>query len=196
MLSDASKREAAAFFNLGHCKKVMLVIGGSQGAQTLNEFTLSLIKNCRDELADVGIIWCTGAGQYQKYREAIKESNDAGSVYMSPFVEDVGMAYLASDIAISRSGAGVMMELAAAGIPSVLIPYPFAASDHQNKNADVFAETGAALKIANADATAVKAAPLLFDLLLNESKLARMAECTRNAALVHAGDTIAEGILK
>ena len=133
------------------------------------------------EFKNIGIIWSTGDYSFDEYKNKSQTEVEAGSVYISPYIKRVGKAYRACDISISRSGAGVMMELAAAGVPSILIPYPYAAMDHQSKNADSFAAAGAAVKITDEDAVAEKVAPVLFDLLNSPRKLKAMSDCAKQA---------------
>ncbi len=194
VLMNVSKSEAKKAFNLGHCEKIILVIGGSQGALKLNELVFGLKKLYPGDFKNIGIIWSTGDYSYDVYRERIQTEIEAGSIYLSPYIKRVGKAYNACDVAISRSGAGVMMELAAAGVPSILIPYPFAAMDHQNKNADSFVESGAALKIMNEDAVPEKVAPALFDLLNSSKKLKQMSEKALEASMPDSADIIVSKI--
>ena len=121
---------------------------------------------------------------------------DEGSIYLSPFIDRVGLAYRASDIALSRSGAGVMMELAAMGLPSIQIPYPHAADNHQDRNADEFVQAGAAVKISNDDAVPEKVLPVLLDLLNNPRALRRMSDKAMGIAMVNAAETIVNDIMK
>ena len=192
---DTRKNDAMNYFSLGHCKKVILVIGGSQGALRLNELLIGLKRDYSSDFKDVGFIWCTGKYSYKKYKETLHEGVESGSTYLSPFISDVGLAYRASDIAISRAGAGVMMEFASFSLPSILIPYPFAADGHQEMNADVFVRAGAALKISNKDAVPEKVAPILTDILRNSSALGRMSEKSKAISKINASSSIIENIL-
>ena len=196
VIRKESKEEARKAFHLGHCRQVILVIGGSQGALNLNKLTFGLKKDYARELKDVGIIWSTGAYSYDSFKEQVQNEIDGGSIYMSPYIDRVGLAYRASDIAISRSGAGVMMELAATGIPSLLIPYPHAADNHQDKNADDFVQAGAAVKIADKEATPENVAPILFDLLGNPRNLEKMSRQALEAARPDAAATIIDDMIQ
>ncbi len=196
VLVDAKKEEARKTFHLGHSRKVVLVIGGSQGAVRINELVFGLKKDFSDELKNVGFIWSTGDFSYQTYKDKINTEIEEGSVYLSPFIDKVGLAYRAADVAISRSGAGVMMELAAMGVPSIQIPYPFAADNHQDKNADEFVQAGAAVKVTNADAVPEKVMPVLHDLMNNPRALERMSKKALDAAMVNAAETIVKEIVK
>ncbi len=190
----ATREEARAHFNMKHCRQVILAIGGSQGALKINELMLGLKKTFPGDFKDVGIIWSTGDYSYEKYKKLVQEELGGGSVFLSPFITNVGLAYLASDIAISRSGSGVMMELAAMGIPSILIPYPFAAQDHQNTNADEFVNAGAALKIMNDEAVPQKVGPVILDILNSRTQLARMSEKALAASRKNAAQDIVDRI--
>ncbi len=191
----SSKDEAKKYFHLSHCTRVILAIGGSQGAVAINELMLELKRTRADELKNIGIIWSTGDLSYEKYKELVHREMEGGSVYLSPFIDRVGLAYMACDLAICRSGAGVMMELAAMGVPSIQIPYPHAAANHQEKNADEFVEGGAAIKIMNSDAHADTVFPVIMDLFHNETKLARMAARARELGRPDAAAVIADDIL-
>ncbi len=125
----------------------------------------------------------------------MQERSDIGSMYLSPFIDDVGPAYRASDIAISRAGSGVMVELAAMGVPSVLIPFPHAAMDHQERNADVFANAGASVKIANEKAVPEVVGPMLGELLNNQTQLQKMSDRALAIARPAAAATIVQSIL-
>ena len=194
VLVQTPKSEAKKTFHLDHCDKVILIIGGSQGAVRLNDLVLGLKKAFPREFKNIGIIWSTGDFSFDEYKNKSQTEVEAGSVYISPYIKRVGKAYRACDISISRSGAGVMMELAAAGVPSILIPYPYAAMDHQNKNADSFVVAGAAVKIADENAVAEKVAPVLFDLLNNPRKLKTMSSAALQASKMDAADVIVKNI--
>src|SRR5271157_3683269 len=195
VLTDDRKEQARKAFNLVHAKKVILVVGGSQGARSINELVSGMKKRYPDELKNMGIIWSTGDLTYQKYKDEMQAENAGGSVYLSPFIDKVGLAYRAADIAISRSGAGVMMELAAMGLPSIQIPYPYAADNHQDKNADEFVRAGAAVKVGDEEATPDKVVTLLLDLIHNDRALKRMSEKALAAAKPDASRFIVEDIL-
>ncbi len=195
VLEAASREEARRAFHLEHCRRVILVIGGSQGALKLNRLIYDLKKNYPNDFKDGGIIWSTGAASYQTFRDRVQNEMEGGSIYLSEYIDRVGLAYRAADIAISRSGAGVMMELAAAGVPSILIPYPFAAMDHQDKNAEVFVREGAAVKIKDSEAVAEKVAPVLFDILHNDRKLQRMSRKALESARPSAASDIVDDII-
>jgi UDP-N-acetylglucosamine--N-acetylmuramyl-(pentapeptide) pyrophosphoryl-undecaprenol N-acetylglucosamine transferase len=196
IFAKAGKDEAKKFFHLGHCRKIILIIGGSQGALQINDLFLEVKKLYSKELKDTGIIWITGDYSYNKFKEHLAKSGGNGSIYLTPFINEVGMAYKASDLAISRAGAGGIMEFAAASLPSILIPYPNAAMDHQKKNAEVFEKAGAAIRIRKEELDPDKLGGIIVDLLSNPNQLARMAEKTRSLGKINAAKDIVESIAK
>ena len=190
-----SVNDARKVFGLDHCDRVILVIGGSQGALSLNELVVGMKTKFNEEFSRIGIIWCTGAGSFDRYSRLAQGEGNMGSVFISPFVEDVGTAYRASDLAIARSGAGVMAELAVMGLPSILIPFPYAADDHQNKNADVFARSNAALKLENKKANAETVAPIVLDILSSGQKLSLMGKRAKSEACPDAAKKIVSAVM-
>ncbi len=196
VLPEIPKEEARRRFNMEQCDKVILAIGGSQGARQISELVLELKMTYQKQFRQIGIIWSTGADYYEHYCSIIHSDDKQGFVYLSPFIEDVGVAYNAADIAISRSGSGVMMELAAMKLPSILIPYPYAAMDHQNKNADVFDRSGAAIKVTGDKVTAAYIGPMIFDILGSETRLRQMQRKCAQEARIHAAEDILNAIVR
>ncbi len=148
--------------------KTLLILGGSQGAESLNAAVVHWASNGCSQLADWRIVHQTGPGRAADIR-AQYEALGLSAV-VEEFFPNVAEWYVAADLAISRAGATTLAELACVGCPSVLIPYPFAADQHQAANADVFVRHGAALAISQAAAPAETASrlgealpPLLVD---------------------------------
>jgi UDP-N-acetylglucosamine--N-acetylmuramyl-(pentapeptide) pyrophosphoryl-undecaprenol N-acetylglucosamine transferase len=196
IFTKAGREEAKKYFHLGHCKNVILIIGGSQGALQINELFLEIKKMYSNELKDTGAIWITGDYSYKKIKEELGKLGTDGSTYLSPFVDEVGLAYKASNLAISRSGAGGVLEFASVGLPSVLIPYPYAADNHQEKNADAFEVAGASVKIRKDESDPEKIGGIIIDLLSNPNQLSRMAEKAKSLAKINAAKDIVETIMK
>lgn len=148
-IMEGDKEKAGELFNLTFSKPIFLVMGGSQGAQALNDFILLVLN---DLLKNYEIIHVTG-------RENVREIQAEAQVVMDKDLdryyhpigfldeEKIKHAYKAADLIISRSGSGSIFEIAAVGKPSILIPLPFAAGDHQSKNAYAYAQTGASTVI-------------------------------------------------
>jgi UDP-N-acetylglucosamine--N-acetylmuramyl-(pentapeptide) pyrophosphoryl-undecaprenol N-acetylglucosamine transferase len=142
---DGDKKTAGELFNLTFSKPIFLIMGGSQGAEAINDFVLRIIN---DLLKDYEVIHVTG-------RENVKQTIAEAQVVMEKDLdryyhpvnfldeEKIKHAYKAADLIISRSGAGSIFEIAAVGKPSVLIPLPSSAGDHQSKNAYAYLQAGA-----------------------------------------------------
>lgn len=137
------------FFGLDPDKPVILAVGGSLGARTINQSLHSGLK----ELADQGIqlIWQTGKSYADQAALAVIPYQESGIRQLS-FITRMDLAYAAADIVISRAGAIAISELCITGKPSILVPSPNVAEDHQTKNARALSSRGAALLIADADA--------------------------------------------
>lgn len=154
---------------------VLVVMGGSQGARALNR----LVRTCADTWLEAGlwIVHLTG-----------DRDPEAGTVthphYLErPFFDNMAGLLQRANFAVSRSGAGSLTELAITGTPSILVPYPYAAEDHQYFNAKVFIDGGAAYAYREAELTAEDLASLVLELVRSPSKLAKMAENARRLAV-------------
>lgn len=141
------RAEGINFFGLEDSKPVVLSIGGSLGAKSINESIYKSIGAFCDN--DLQLIWQTG----KPYMELAKEvSVGKENIYVSDFISEMEYAYAAADVVISRSGAMAIAELCLAKKPVVFVPYPFAAEDHQTANAMTLVKQGAALMIIDSDA--------------------------------------------
>jgi UDP-N-acetylglucosamine--N-acetylmuramyl-(pentapeptide) pyrophosphoryl-undecaprenol N-acetylglucosamine transferase len=145
----------AAFFGIPsrrRCATLRLMItGGSRGSRTLNQAALQSWPLFRAARFPIYILHQTGREAYEEIRAAFAESGLEGEVV--PFIENMPEAYGSSDLIVSRSGAGAVAELAAGGKPSILVPFPFAADQHQLRNAEAFERAGAARLILDKEMT-------------------------------------------
>lgn len=130
-------------------RMTVLITGGSQGAQTLNRAARASWPLFRESGMPVRLIHQTGNAEYADISGAFKESGLDGEVMA--FIADMPAAFGAADVIVSRSGAGTVAEIAAAGKPAILIPYPYAADQHQLKNAEALVHAGAARMVLNKD---------------------------------------------
>lgn len=142
IIGTVSKEEARKYFGFDNDDKIILVLGGSQGASSINNNILMHLETLSDSYR---LIWQTGERDYKEV--AAKAGGRVSGRALFAFTDHIELAYAAADIAIARAGALTLAELEAAGLPSVLIPYPFAAEDHQRKNAEVYAAAGASFII-------------------------------------------------
>ncbi len=146
---NGKKEKALAHFGLDSGKPVVLVIGGSLGARTLNESFL----NGAAELSDKGIQVLWQCGQF--YYDALKSKVTAPGVLLHQFIYEMDLAYAAADLVVSRAGALSISELCAAGKACVLVPSPNVAEDHQTKNAMALVSKGAAVMVKDSEASEV-----------------------------------------
>ncbi len=140
-----TKEELRRAFGLQPDTLTVLVFGGSQGAAAINR-AMAYILNQPSMRKEVQFIWQTGQREYDKYRK-MAEKEGWPNVRLLPYIEPMARAYRAADLAVCRAGAMTLSELMAAGLPALLIPYPYAAADHQYKNAHALQTKNAALII-------------------------------------------------
>ncbi|MGB2402576.1 MAG: undecaprenyldiphospho-muramoylpentapeptide beta-N-acetylglucosaminyltransferase, partial [Akkermansiaceae bacterium] len=138
LMTAPEKADALKAFGMDPHGAAVLVMGGSQGAQSLN----SLVVDAAKAMPGLQFIHITGAHDYERVKKIV--GNREGYRVVE-FCDDMATAYAACDVAVCRSGASSMTELAYVAMPSILVPYPYAADDHQTANAQVFADAGAAL---------------------------------------------------
>jgi len=196
-LLEGSLREAREYFKIMSGKPVILVLGGSQGAQRINEVILQLLPNI---LGSFEIIHQTGKKNFEQTK---KEANVMTPKKLEqfyhpfPFLEEkeLILAYLAANLVVGRAGSGTIFQIAALGKASVLIPLPEAAQNHQLKNAYAFAKNGAAIVIEESNFTPGFFFEKLKSLLSRPQELERMAQRAREFAKPRAARIIAEYIL-
>jgi UDP-N-acetylglucosamine--N-acetylmuramyl-(pentapeptide) pyrophosphoryl-undecaprenol N-acetylglucosamine transferase len=152
-----SREEALRHFGLDPQKPVVLVVGGSLGAKSINEAIATGIDRLR--AAGLQLIWQTGKqgtwGASEgngKREEGGDETRTRTGIWVAPFITEMDKAYRAADVVISRAGAMAIAEITVMGKPAIFVPYPFAAEDHQSANAKSMVQRGAGLMVADADA--------------------------------------------
>jgi UDP-N-acetylglucosamine--N-acetylmuramyl-(pentapeptide) pyrophosphoryl-undecaprenol N-acetylglucosamine transferase len=129
----------------------VLITGGSQGSRTLNQAARASWPLFRKAGFPLRLVHQTGPREHEQLCAAFAESGIEGEIV--PFITDMPAAFAAADLIVCRSGAGAVSELAAAGKPSILVPFPFAADDHQTRNAEAMERGGAARLIRDAELT-------------------------------------------
>lgn len=183
-----SREEGAAALGLDPTLLTLLVTGGSQGARRLNEL-------CAEAAAawppNTQVLHIAGALDFQRVSEI---SKDRPAYKVLGFCDQMPAAYAVADLVIARSGASSLTEIASAGHPSILVPYPHAADDHQTRNAEVFSEAGAAVLIQESSLDAEKLADLAISILQDLPTYKRMAKAARALAVPDAADQICAAI--
>ncbi|MCH7575404.1 MAG: undecaprenyldiphospho-muramoylpentapeptide beta-N-acetylglucosaminyltransferase [Candidatus Marinimicrobia bacterium] len=172
--------------------RVIFILGGSQGSRPLNDHFLSHWQTYTESMG-VHLLWQTGASQYDQVAGATGES---GKVTAIPFIDDMAAAYAAADLVICRAGAMTLSELTLQGKPSILVPLPSAAADHQTHNAKGLAGKGAAVALPQSDLPSGALEKIVTGLLADPEALSAMGAAARRAAQPQAGAAVATEILK
>ncbi len=192
-LLGGTKEEAKKIYGISGAKPVLLILGGSQGAQALNDLIFealpALLERCE-------IIHQCGPGNLEPIKQLLNDQIPAG-YFIYPFLneEELRQAYGAADLIISRAGAGSIAEIAVLGKPSVIVPLPNSAADHQNKNALSFALLGATLVIEQMNLTPRLFQSEIFSLLDNKELLKTMGENAKKFNPPDAAVKIAQEVL-
>ena len=176
-------------------KKTILVSGGSRGASSINTAMLEaeLALSGRQE---VQVLHATGDVNYKKYMQEITKRGGVGeNIIIKPYLHNMPVALAAADLAVFRAGAIGLAELMAKGVPSVLVPYPYATANHQEFNARELEKAGAAKVILNKDLDERTLGSALTELLTEEGRLSAMADASRSLGKPHAADDIAQLVL-
>jgi len=168
----------------------VLITGGSQGSRTLNRAARESWPLFRDSGLPVRLLHQTGRAEFDALANTFAESGVKGDI--SAFIADMPAAFAAADLVVCRAGAGAVAEVAAAGKPSVLVPFPFAADQHQLKNAQAFERAGAALLVTDDELTGMKLFEIVRDFASEPSKLERMGAAARGLARPGAARKAAE----
>ena len=184
------REEALAAFGLQPDRKTLLVMGGSQGAHGINEAAIKALPLLKP--LPVQVIHLTGPNDDQL--AAANYRREEIPAHVAPFCHQMEMAYSAADLALSRSGAASLSELSHFGIPSLLIPYPFAAENHQALNAAIFARSGAAIVVEQGLVAAETFAAEIGALLRDPDRLGKMSRAARALAPENAAECVADTV--
>lgn len=193
-----TKEEARQNMNLEN-KTTITIMGGSQGAKSIDEATVQCLKQIFEKY-DVQVIFQTGAKHYENTLKALEnvypEFEHNKNLILKPYFDDMVTALKATDIAISRAGSLSLSEICACGIAPILIPYPYAAADHQRKNAKSLLNKDACLYLEDKETTGETLLEKLDELLSNPERLASIQANTRSLAKLDATQTIVEQLKK
>jgi UDP-N-acetylglucosamine--N-acetylmuramyl-(pentapeptide) pyrophosphoryl-undecaprenol N-acetylglucosamine transferase len=193
-LGTISKEGGRTFFGLEPEKKTLLVLGGSAGARSINTALREILPHLAG--LDVQVIWQTGAEDYDRIKDAVESMPGTIQIVtrVYKFIESMEFAYGACDLAVCRAGATTIAELARAGIPSVLVPYPYAAADHQTHNAKAVANHGASAMLADSSLTS-QLFRTVRTLLADPAQLKRMSEKAHAMSKPAAAETLAQAVI-
>lgn len=190
---SCSREEGLAHFGLSSDLPVVLVVGGSLGARSLNrmmECNLDFVKS-----SQMQVIWQTGRWGYSDAVAAVQASKADERVKVHEFIQRMDLAYAAADVIVSRAGAIAISELCIVGKPVVLVPSPNVAEDHQTKNAMALVNKGAALMVPDAECGA-KGMPLVAEMLADKERRDAMSMSIQKMAVRGAADKIVDEIEK
>ncbi|MCB1130281.1 MAG: undecaprenyldiphospho-muramoylpentapeptide beta-N-acetylglucosaminyltransferase [Verrucomicrobiae bacterium] len=182
------REEAARMFGLDPSKSTVLVTGGSQGARRLNELSAEAAALLPE---DTQVLHIAGALDFERVSD-IAKGRERHKVL--GFCDQMPAALSIADLVIARSGASSLTEIAMSGHPSILVPYPYAADDHQTRNGEVFANAGASEMVQERDLDAEKLASMAASILRDLPTYKRMAKAARDLAVPDAADRVCDAI--
>ena len=202
-LTSGTKEEAIKYFNeefgvnFTTEKKTLLIIGGSLGARTINQSIIAHLNDLVD--SDIQVIWQTGKNYFADCKTALEEYNSKFKIQNSKFictdfVSQMPLAYALADLVISRAGASSISELCLLGKPSILVPSPNVAEDHQTHNAMALVRKDAAVLVKDADAKDTLIASAL-SLIQNDNQLQALHKNILTLALPDSARLIAEEVM-
>ncbi len=168
-----------------HARPTLLVFGGSQGAHAVNQAATAAISEVQRKTPDLHVIHQTGERDYNDVQAAYTRAGTSAEV--SAFIDNMPQAFAQADLLVCRAGASTVAEITAAGKPAIFIPFPRAADDHQRRNAEAVAASGAAIVISETELTPQRLAQAITELLMDREKLRQMSEKAR--ALSHPDAT-------
>lgn len=174
-------------------KPIVLISGGSRGARSINDAIIDVLKTAAENNS-AQFLHVTGKGEFDSVMERLSDL-DAPNIKVVPYLYNMPQAMAMADLAIFRAGATGLAELTARGVPAILIPYPYAAENHQEFNARSLVEAGAARMILNKDLTSELLQKNLDELLSSPQTLKQMAKASLSLGKPNAADEIADLIL-
>ncbi|MEW5798906.1 MAG: undecaprenyldiphospho-muramoylpentapeptide beta-N-acetylglucosaminyltransferase [Bacteroidota bacterium] len=186
-LSSVTKEAGCKYFNLDPKKKTVFAFGGSLGSASINAVMPDVIDDAIKN--DYQVIWQTGESK----AETLKSFQKHDTIKVRRYMENIEFAYAAADMVVSRAGATTLAELTRLGKPAILVPYPYAAANHQELNAQMMVDAGAAFMVRDGQLQE-KLLPMIKELLMNEQLLREMGENSIKLGKPNAGSEIAEKI--
>lgn len=187
---NLSREDAIKQLGLNPSRKTILVVGGSLGARTVNESIIAGLDTIKSHERDTQVIWQTGKYYDDTTREALERSG-ARNVMRVPFIAGMDVAYRAADLVVSRAGAGSISELQILGKPSILVPSPNVAEDHQTKNALALVAKDAAIMVRDSDACS-SLVDLMLSTVADTPRLDALSRNIKKMALVDADARIVD----
>lgn len=192
---EISRQDARRELNLSNDTKVVTIFGGSQGAKHINE-TVVAAYGALDKIEGLELLHITGT---RDFHDIVKEWSAAGAspkVKLLPYLDGMGAAYRASDLVVCRAGASTLAELGVYGVPAIIIPYPYAAGNHQAKNAAIPESAAAAIVINDEELSAEKIASTIEALCKDPERLDAMAKSMLETGKPEAANDLANLVIE
>jgi UDP-N-acetylglucosamine--N-acetylmuramyl-(pentapeptide) pyrophosphoryl-undecaprenol N-acetylglucosamine transferase len=197
-LSNQQRERMINELNLNKELPIVLVFGGSQGAKSINSSLIDIIKNKANK--NYQIIWASGTKQYTIIKDTLNELkidiNKIQNVKILPYIYNMEEIMNLADVIVSRSGAMTITEVAITGKPAIFIPFPFATENHQEYNARVLVNAGAAKLILDKDLNADSLSNALNEMLKDKNKLLEMGQNAEKVAIKDVEEKIYAEIKK
>lgn len=190
-LRQVEKSQALLFFELASNRRTILIFGGSQGAHAINQYWAEHLAELLAQ-SPCQVIWQTGQREYESLSNMFL---DNPLVHITPFIHDMGIAYSAADLIVSRAGAISLAEICLYGKPAVLIPLPTAAGNHQEINARSLEKNGAAVVVLQKELNTNRLLEVIKELLADEARLAQMSQQALSLAQRDAAPKIIDDII-
>lgn len=188
-LQAVTKKEGLEFFKLDDSKKTLFITGGSLGASSINDAILDNVEKLSN--SDIQLIWQTGKTDYERIANATRQLSIG---WIGQFIDNVEYAYAAADVLVSRAGAMTIAEILVTGTPAILVPYPYAAEDHQTTNAQSLEKIGGGILIRDKEVRSTLAKTILT-LLEDKPQRELMNQALRSVGRRDVAQTIASKIL-
>ncbi len=192
VMIEGKEAEGYAFYEFDPNKKTVLIIGGSLGARTLNESVVASLELLKQ--ADVQVLWQCGKLYHEKLTEDLK-GTDFGHIKMVQFINRMDLAYAIADVVVSRAGAISVSELCLVKKPTILIPSPNVAEDHQTKNAMALVEKDAAVLIKDVESKE-KMVGAVLHLLTDEKRCMHLSNNMKELGKPYATESIVDELEK
>ncbi|QEU91742.1 undecaprenyldiphospho-muramoylpentapeptide beta-N-acetylglucosaminyltransferase [Streptomyces kanamyceticus] len=190
----ALRAEARRAFGVPEGRRLVLFNGGSLGAKRLTRAALGLAARWQGR-TDVHLLIKTGPAVLEETRDRLAYEGGSAVAEAVPYLDRMDLAYAAADLVVCRAGSATVAELAATGVPAVLVPYPHAPGDHQTHNARVLTDAGAGLLLPDEETTAERLAELVGPLLADPARLAAMSGAADPGPHARAADLLAERVI-
>ncbi|KAA6339795.1 UDP-N-acetylglucosamine--N-acetylmuramyl-(pentapeptide) pyrophosphoryl-undecaprenol N-acetylglucosamine transferase [termite gut metagenome] len=189
-----SRDEALRTYGFGSDKKTILILGGSLGARSMNQCLTNHLELIRSSV-NVQFIWQTGKIYHEQILNAMKTTDKISNLYITDFIKDMAIAYTASDLIISRAGAGSISEFCLLQKAVILVPSPNVAEDHQTKNAMALVDKQAAICVKDPEANEMLL-PMALKTVHDDETLERLRTNIATLALPDSADIIAKEVGK